>query len=75
MNKEAALVTEATITAEHFFTTALGLVESESVRNWATTTHNRPIFIQLAQMGLDKGGTSADPHLFAAMIVGTAIGL
>lgn len=75
MNKKAALVTEATITAEHLLTTALELVESESVRKWATTEHNRPIFIQLAQLGLNKGGKSADPHLFAAMIVSTAIGL
>jgi hypothetical protein len=35
------------MTAETLLDTALTHVESVSVRRWATTEHNRPIFIQI----------------------------
>jgi len=63
---------------ETLLTDALALVESQSVRAWATTEHNRPIFVQLAAGAIQSAGVSGrDPnvHTFAAYIVATAIGL
>jgi len=67
--------TSSLSTGETLLAAALEHVESASIRAWAMTEHNRPLFLQLAQKALDKSGPSADPHLFAAYIVATAIGL
>ena len=61
--------------AEHLFQEALKLVESSSIRSWATTEHNRPIFVQLADKVVAKNGPTSNPTNFATYIVATAIGL
>lgn len=54
---------------------ALRRVESQSIREWAMTDHNRPILHQLATLAVEEKGPSADPDHFAAFIVAKAIGL
>jgi hypothetical protein len=61
--------------AETLLTSALAHVESASIRSWATSEHNRPIFIQIAQAAIRKSGGAPDVHMFAAYIVSSAIGL
>lgn len=61
--------------AEQLFRKALELVDSESVRDWATSEHNRPLFIRLAQAAIDKQLSISDPNAFAAFVVAKAIGL
>jgi len=51
-----------------FLGLALELVESESIRAWARSEKNLPIWLQLA-------AGKSDPTRFAAFIVATAIGL
>jgi hypothetical protein len=58
--------------ANNYLNEALEKVESQSVRAWATSAHNYPIFLEMAQGALKKG-TSTD--FFAGMIVAYAIGL
>lgn len=60
---------------ETLLTSALPLLTSESVREWAQTPHNRPIFLQLAEQEVKKGGLWSTPSGFAAYMVSLAIGL
>jgi len=53
---------------------ALSHVESDSVREWANSEHNRPIWEKIAQGALDKNGGEYDVHRLAAYIVCVAIG-
>lgn len=55
--------------AEKLFKQALTHVESDSIRAWANSADNRPIWIKIAA----KAG-HADPVRFAAFIVATAMG-
>lgn len=52
---------------------ALQLVESESIRRWARTERNYPVWLQVAEKALLKGHT--DPQRLCALIVCEAIGL
>jgi hypothetical protein len=52
---------------------ALKGVESDSIKEWANTSHNRPIFEKIAQNALDKN-KDADPIRFGAYIVCLAMG-
>lgn len=61
--------------AEQFFEDSLKRVESASIREWASSERNRPIWLELAGTALKNKGPSADPDTFAACIVATAIGL
>jgi hypothetical protein len=70
----AALKAETT-TPETLLAAALEHVESASVRAWATTDHNRPIFVTIAASAIQKSNGSPDVHRFAAYIVALAIGL
>ena len=54
---------------------ALEHVESESVRKWANSAHNRPIFEKMAQGAIDKNDGLVDPLRFGAYVVCLAIGL
>lgn len=54
---------------------AIEHVESESVRDWANSDHNRPIFEEIAQKAIDERGESADPARLGTYIVCLAIGL
>lgn len=58
--------------AKNYLNKALEMVESQSVRAWASSAHNYPIFLQMAE-GAVKKGTKVD--FFAGMIVAYAIGL
>lgn len=53
---------------------ALERVESESIRKWASSDHNRPLFEEHAQAAVDKHGGAYDPDRYAAWIVCLAIG-
>jgi len=58
-----------------FLNAALQHVQSESIRAWAVTPHNKPIFIKLAKLALTSGGSSSDSVVrFAAYIVASAMG-
>jgi hypothetical protein len=61
------------ITAGQLLTDALALVESPSVRTWAQSTHNAPVWAQIAETAIQKG--QVDVNQFAAYITATAIGL
>lgn len=61
--------------AEQLFKEALSKVESASIREWAESAHNRPIFVELAGIAIAKKGPSSDPTMFSAFIVSKAIGL
>jgi hypothetical protein len=52
---------------------ALRRVESESIKAWASTANNRPIFEQIAEKALEKD-PAADPDRLAAYVVCLAIG-
>jgi hypothetical protein len=60
------------MTATEFFEASLAKVESKSIREWATSEQNRPIWISIAQRALDNGKSDTDG--FAAYIVVTAMG-
>lgn len=53
---------------------ALGGVESDSIKEWANTDHNRPIFEKIAQNALDKNEGLVDPVRFSTYIVCLAMG-
>lgn len=63
------------MTNVEFLDAALGQVESESIREWANSDHNRPIFEKMAQGAIDKRGEEADPVMFSAYVVSLAMGL
>ena len=55
------------------FGQALARVESESIREWASSPYNMPIWLEAARRAVESGNT--DPDHFAAMIVSQAMGL
>lgn len=52
---------------------ALALVESESIRKWAQSEHNMPIWLEICENSI--GNHKADPRLLAIYIVTEAMGL
>lgn len=60
------------MTAEELFAAALAKVESASIRDWAQTEHNRPLWLKIAEKYV--GQPDAEYGL-SSDIVGTAIGL
>jgi len=65
-------VGDNTMPAETLFAEALKIVESESIRNWATSDHNRPLWLDYCSKCT---GTRRDPNAVAAYIVCLAIGM
>jgi hypothetical protein len=64
------------VTPETLLAAALEHVESASIRAWATSEHNRPIWLQIAAGAIKKAPDgSPDVHRFAAYILCNAIGL
>lgn len=61
--------------AEQLFEQALAKVESDSIRQWAETEHNKPLWLKMAQGAIEKHNGQPDVSLFSALIVSTAIGL
>jgi hypothetical protein len=65
----------ATLTPETLLAAALQHVESASIRAWATSEHNRPIWLKIAAGAIAKANGTPDVHRFAAYILCNAIGL
>ena len=59
--------------ANEFFEASLKMVESPSIRAWASNDHNRPIWLEICQNSINN--KKADPSVMAAYIVAVAIGL
>ncbi len=61
-----------TQTPEQFLNSALLLVESASIKNWASSDHNRPIFVKIAASFMAQ---KSDVEKLTVYIVANAIGL
>lgn len=59
--------------ARELLDTCLARVESASIREWARSPGNLPIWEKIALHAVENGKT--DVHMFSAYIVATAIGL
>lgn len=59
-------------TPADYFNAALADVESASIRAWATSAHNHPLFLQLAEDAWQKNKTV---EAMTISIVALAIGL
>lgn len=59
------------MTPKAFLTAALEKVESKSIREWATSTHNYPIILKMAAKPAKAG---EDPTRFATYLVCVAMG-
>lgn len=59
--------------AETLFDAALARIESASIKAWANSAHNRPVWIRYAQATIDNG--RADAVKLATVILCNAIGL
>ena len=60
---------------EELLQAALSHIEVESVREWATNSHNRPILVQIAEGILTKNNNSYSDLRFATWMVCEAMGL
>jgi len=54
-----------------FFEQAVSLVESASIRKWATSEHNQPIFLEIAGKAIEN---KKSPEDFTTFIILQAIG-
>lgn len=61
--------------AEELFQAALAKVDSEKIREWANSAHNRPLWIRAANAAILKHNGQPDVSFFAGWIVAEAIGL
>jgi hypothetical protein len=61
------------MTANELLTKSLELVESRSIREWAVTPRNGPLWLQTCQTAIDNN--KADPERMAAYIVCVAMGM
>lgn len=59
------------MTPTKYLKAALALVESESIRKWAVSRKNKPVWTAAARNAINRG---ADPQMFAAYIVSVAMG-
>lgn len=62
------------MTPNDFLAASLEFVESKSIREWARTEKNGPIWLAIAESTLKNHDGYYDPKLFAAYIVSVAIG-
>lgn len=58
--------------AKKFLSDSLERVESKSIREWATSAHNYPLWLEIAAKAVANGKT--DTSMFAAYIACVAIG-
>ena len=65
--------TTTKMTPEKLFTESVMMVNSVSIKQWAQTEKNRPVFIQLAQEWIRNG--KSDPVMFSTYMVALAMGL
>ena len=62
--------------AKKFLSEALKHVESKSIRAWATSERNFPIWIEITKSWLERGGPSEETRMRLTIdIVSQAIGL
>lgn len=69
---------DVTDKAIELFTKSLEKVESASIREWAQTDHNKPLFLQMCQVAVDKGKNPAledDVLNFSTYMTALAMGL
>lgn len=59
--------------AVSFVNKAIGHLQSKSIAEWASKPHNFAIFTRIAEKAVSKAG--ADPEIFSAYIVASALGL
>lgn len=59
--------------ADRFAQTAIALIESESIREWARSAHNLPIITKMAHIAITRD-PKAKPQDFATMLTLTAMG-
>lgn len=59
--------------AETLFDAALARIESESIKAWANSARNRPVWLRYATAGLETG--KLDACKLATIILCNAIGL
>lgn len=59
--------------AQQLFEASLNKVESKSIRAWAQTDHNKPLWLDICQNALNN--KKSDPSAMAAYMVAVAIGL
>jgi len=63
------------MTPEEFFNAVLAKVESQSIREWATSAHNQPLFLTDIGEYMAKQGVKADPDRYTIKLVSMAIGM
>lgn len=61
------------MTPESIFAAALANVESRSIREWADSEHNRPLWLEHIRQ-IQAAGKTIDPLRLCAYIVITAMG-
>lgn len=61
--------------ADHLLSEALRRVQSDSIRKWATSARNFPLWQKIALDAVKKGGRLNDPDWFAGYIVASAMGM
>lgn len=61
--------------ADRLLSEALRKVKSDSIRKWATSANNFPLWQKIAKDAVKKGGRLNDPDWFAGYIVATAMGM
>lgn len=64
--------------AEMLFSAALEKIESTSIREWACSEHNRPVWIRYMSGRIEdnaKSGRTTNPFTLATFIMATYIGL
>lgn len=74
-------ITRDAVEVRHLFTTgeelldaAVKLIDSDSIRHWAGTEHNRPILIKIAQGVLDKNNNAYSELRFATWLICESMG-
>lgn len=61
------------MTANELFDASLKLVESKSIRAWAQSNHNKPLWLEICATAVKNG--RKDAAAMAAYMVALAIGL
>lgn len=53
---------------------AIKLIQSVSMREWASSAHNLPIITQMAALAIKNNGGKADPTAFSTYLTLAALG-
>jgi hypothetical protein len=63
------------MSAEQFFAEVVATIESKSIREWATSAHNGPLFLADVETYLAKKGEEASVNAYTVKVVSLAIGM